>query len=75
MLSKTVNLRPSSLIVVLALASVLEARSSPKFPYGTYVSADGSSEMRFKSDGAYAAYDGGLEVDQGTFVIHGGELD
>ncbi len=60
--------------VMLFVVLLLTACSSPKFPYGSYVSADGSSRMLFKSDGTYMAYSGGLLVDQGTFSIQGNEI-
>ncbi len=61
-------------LIVSVLLVVASACSSPKFPYGTYANADGSSVMQFKSDGTYSAYDGGLLVDQGTFSIQGGDI-
>ncbi len=74
MLAKTVKWCLGSLIAALVLLASMAACSTPKFPYGTYVSADGSSEMHFRSDGTYTAYDGGLLVDQGTFTIQGSQI-
>ncbi len=62
-----------TLFVFLPLTAC-SGRSAPRFPYGTYVSADGSSQMQFKPDGTYTAYDGGLLVDQGTFSLQGSEI-
>ncbi len=62
------------LAAAAVLAVALAACASPKFPYGTYVSPDGVSEMHFKPDGTYTAYDGGMLVDQGTFTIQGSQI-
>ncbi len=75
MLEETFKRRAGCVIAVLVLVTAVAACSSPKFPYGAYVSADGSSEMHFRSDGTYTAYDNGLLVDQGTFTIEGGEIN
>ncbi len=74
MLEKTVKRHLNCLTAVLVLVATMAACSSAKFPYGTYVSADGSSEIQFKQDGTYTAYDGGLLVDQGTFTIQGSQI-
>ncbi len=75
MSANTLRWRASSMIAVLAVVAALAACSSPKFPYGTYVSADGATEMHLRPDGTYTAYDGGLQVDQGTFTVHSNEID
>ena len=62
-------------IVVLVLLPSLWACSSPKFPYGTFANADGSTVIQFEADGTYKTYDGGLLVDQGTFSISGNKFN
>ena len=62
-------------IVALLLSLSLGACSSPKFPYGTFANADGSTVIRFNADGTYKTYDGGLLVDQGTFSISGNKIN
>jgi hypothetical protein len=74
MVAKTFRWPGIGIVVPLVLVLALSACSSPKFPYGTYVNPDGSTEIQFKPDGSYTTYDGGLLVDQGTFSIRGNEI-
>ncbi len=75
MVAKTFRRPAIGASVALMLLLSSWACSSPKFPYGTFANADGSTVIQFKSDGTYNSYDGGLLVDQGTFSIRGNQIN
>ena len=75
MIVKTARPPVIAVIAAFALSLSLWACSSPKFPYGRFANADGSTVIQFNADGTYKTYDGGLLVDQGTFSISGNKIN
>lgn len=68
------NTKCIDLLLVLLLASVLSACASPKFPYGTYDSGNGSFTLHLQPDDTFSVYNHSQMLDQGTFSIQGNQF-
>ena len=79
MLRKALKSHFISIFVTLGLALLLlfalSACASPKFPYGTFDSGDGSFTLHFQSDGNFSIYNHSQMLDQGTFSIQGNQFN
>ena len=78
MLRKACKSHFISIFVTLGLALLLlfalSACASPKFPYGTFESGDGSFTLHLQPDGTFSVYNHSQMLDQGTFSIQGSQF-